>query len=155
MRNRTTDQPGPYPKTYKRAGDMLVSRRTRTAYDLAILACIRRIGIDKGFDPVTVESELADTHVRVYHLATSRVLGETVPMLSYRVGDLLVHGIELDELRRVGAFLAKRVRLESVPRFAWYPDGWRADVRFLLGDDVEEQPAQQHGREPGEDDDDG
>lgn len=146
MRNTTTKTDGPYPKTYKRAGDMLLERSSAIALHLKILACVRRMGIDKGLEPVEVEASLAEEHLATFRLATSRLFGEPVPMLSYRIeGDLLVHGVELGELRRVAAFLTARVKRDHPARFERYPDGWRAQI-------FGEKPAPAREREPGDDD---
>lgn len=159
MRRATTTTSGAYPKTYSRAGAMLVGgpleRRSSIRWHVAILACIRRMGIDKGLTPDVVEAELGGvgdlpgTHLSTLRLATTRVLGEPVPLLSSFHGDTLALGLEPDELRRIAVWMARRVKADDEARFDWYPDGWRRELRWIFGhdDDTHEQ-----GREPGSDD---
>lgn len=127
----------------------LIDRRAVLRWHLAILTCIRRMGIDKGLTPDVVELDLEARHLETIHLASGRVFGEPIPIVSLQRSDGVVLGLEVDELRRLALWFAKRVKSDDAARLDWYPEGWRAELAWIHG----REPAhpRDEGRESGAD----
>lgn len=101
---------------------------------VAIYALVRRGAVDKGDDPAQIERELDERVANVVAKVSSRLLGEDVPMRL----------LETHELRRIAKYVASRIDASST-RHDHYPDGWRAELAFVL------PPEPAPAREPGDD----
>lgn len=133
-RARDEGRPNVSPRP-KRASELL-DRSSLGRWWVALAAIVRRGLVDKGHESGAIEAVFDDELARVISVATSRVLGEIVPMRL----------LELHEVKRIAYYCAMRIRTEDLKHEA-YPEGWREDLRFIRGD----EPTQ--AREPGEDDD--
>jgi hypothetical protein len=140
-------------ETYVHAGSLLLLRRSKIRWYLAILALLRRIGIDKGHTPEIVEEDLGRIEggfVDQVRLFCTRVLGFPLPMLVDELGE---GQLEVDDLRRIAEHLAARVRQGHPSRYEWYPSDWRRTLRFVAGYDDEPVSKPTPEREPGDDED--
>jgi hypothetical protein len=124
-----------------------LGRGTSIHFHVLILAMLRRVLVQWGCDPATIEGELAGegrrSHVGMVGEAATRVGVRRRPM----------HELERDELRQIAEFLAARVSPNS-EAFPAYPDGWRDDLEAIGRLSIaamQPEPEPEHQREPGED----